>query len=179
MGVVLNLCCSLLNLLAPWTCNYFTFQMGNLFLFVYFEITKQYMFYGESYTVQTQKEVGPKVRTVKATSFFFFFFKKKDTETTFIWQEILANSRVQEESLSSPCMFSGLHTSPAPEWKDHMSKRKAGRHNVHSSCRSVTDVPQEPLAIRLNFSKLWVSQLQNRCDETLTSQDTGNNLDGS
>lgn len=77
MGVVLNLCCSLLNLLAPWTCNYFTFQMGNLFLFVYFEITKQYMFYGESYTVQTQKEVGPKVRTVKATSFFFFLKKER------------------------------------------------------------------------------------------------------
>lgn len=57
------------------------------------------MFCGESYVIHTQKEAGPKVETVMATS-----FKEKDRyRTTFNWQEILASAWVQQESLSS-CM---------------------------------------------------------------------------
>ena len=50
------------------------------------------MFYDESYVVLTQKEAGPKVETVKAT-------ERQIQMATFIWQEILANSRVHEVSV--------------------------------------------------------------------------------
>lgn len=61
------------------------------------------MFYGESYAVQTQKEAGPKVEAVKATSL------KRKTDT-----------RPTPKSKRNLCLLhahsGGLQIPPTPKW---------------------------------------------------------------
>lgn len=77
----------------------FSFSNGHSVLCFLQLQNNSHVFCGESYAIHTQKEAGPKVETVKATS-----FKKKDGyRARFSWQEILASSRVQQKSMSS-CM---------------------------------------------------------------------------
>lgn len=69
------------------------------------------MFCGESYVIHTQKEAGPKVETVKATS-----LEKKDRHrATFSWQEILPSSRVQQKYLSSCTHVQVFYVPSAPK----------------------------------------------------------------
>ena len=55
---------------------YFSNEHSVLFLYILKLQNNIHMFYGESYAVQTQKEAGPKVETVKSTS----FKRKTDTD---------------------------------------------------------------------------------------------------